>query len=94
MCIRDRYQYCPSCVSTRVYRSRARNLVERVRRNLSAERLFRCDGCGWRGWLIPLVSIEGEPLQPVESPDLQTLDQAVDSSAPVSRRAFSPRDLQ
>lgn len=88
------YQFCPSCISTRVHRSRSRNLVERVRRNLSAERLFRCDGCGWRGWLIPLVSVEGEPLQPVESPDLQTLDQAVDSSAPVSRRAFSPRDLQ
>jgi len=88
------YQYCPSCISTRVHRSRARNLVERVRRSMSAERLFRCSGCGWRGWLIPLVSIDAEPLQPIETPDLQILDQAVDGPAPAARRAFSPRDLQ
>ena len=88
------YQYCPNCVSTRVHRSRARNLMERVRRNMGQERLFRCDGCGWRGWLIPLVSIEGEPLQTGAAPDLQNVDDAVISPPPDSRPAFSPRDLQ
>ena len=88
------YQYCPTCVTARVHRSRARNFVERLRRNRSAERLFRCPGCGWRGWLIPLVSIEGEPLQSGEPLDLQNIDDAVVSPPPDPRRAFSPRDLQ
>jgi hypothetical protein len=88
------YQYCPTCVTARVHRSRARNFVERLRRNRSAERLFRCPGCGWRGWLIPLVSIEGEPLQSGEPLDLQNIDNAVVSPPPDPRRAFSPRDLQ
>jgi FlaA1/EpsC-like NDP-sugar epimerase len=88
------YQYCPKCVSTRVHRSHARNLMERMRRNRGQERLFRCAGCGWRGWLIPLVSIEGEPLQTGEALDLQTVDDAVISPPPDARPAFSPRDLQ
>jgi FlaA1/EpsC-like NDP-sugar epimerase len=86
------HQYCPSCITARVHRSRARNFLERMRRNRSAERLFRCTSCGWRGWLIPLVSIEG--LSPVETPDFDTIDKAVVSPAPEPRRPFSPRDLQ
>jgi hypothetical protein len=88
------YQYCPSCVTARVHRSRARNFVERMRRHRSAERLFRCDSCGWRGWLIPLVSIDSESLQSGTAPDLEHIDNAVVSPPPDPRRAFSPRDLQ
>jgi hypothetical protein len=88
------HQYCPSCVTARVHRSRARNFVERMRRNRSAERLFRCDSCGWRGWLIPLVSIESESLQSAPAPDLENIDNVVISPPPDPRRAFSPRDLQ
>jgi hypothetical protein len=64
---------------------------------MAAERLFRCDTCGWRGWLMPLVNIEGEPADLVEAPDLGSLDKTVWSlpaPAPRSRRNFSPRDLQ
>jgi FlaA1/EpsC-like NDP-sugar epimerase len=86
------HQYCPSCITARVHRSRARNFFERMRRNRSAERLFRCTSCGWRGWLIPLVSIEGLP--PVEAPDFDNIDKAVVTPAPEPRRPFSPRDLQ
>ena len=91
------YQYCPSCISPRVHRSRSRSVFERVRRGMAAERLFRCDTCGWRGWLMPLVNIEGEPADLVEAPDLGSLDKTVWSlPAPAlrSRRNFSPRDLQ
>ena len=63
-----------------------------MRRNRSAERLFRCTGCGWRGWLVPLVTIEGLP--PVEAPDFDNIDKAVVSPASEPRRPFSPRDLQ
>jgi FlaA1/EpsC-like NDP-sugar epimerase len=88
------HQYCPSCVSARVYRSRSRNVLERLRRGMTAERLFRCDACGWRGWLMPLVSIEGDPVEPVPAPDLDSIDRMVEASAAVSRPVFSPRNLR
>ena len=87
------YQYCPSCISARVHRSHARNLMERVRRNMGPERLFRCESCGWRGWLMPLVSIEGE-VGEQHDPNLANLDEVVATPAPAGRRSFSPRDLQ
>jgi hypothetical protein len=37
-----------------LHRSRARNVLERFRKARSMKRLYRCDGCGWRGWLLPL----------------------------------------
>jgi hypothetical protein len=87
------YQFCPSCISARVHRSHARNLVERVRRNMSPERLFRCDSCGWRGWLMPLVSIESELAGGAPAPNFDELDKAVNRSAPVARKTFIPRNL-
>ena len=47
-------QPCPSCKGWRVHRSKARNLYERVRKSRTDRRLYRCEECGWRGWLIPL----------------------------------------
>jgi FlaA1/EpsC-like NDP-sugar epimerase len=89
------YQYCPSCISARVHRSRARTIVERVRRNMTAERLFRCEQCGWRGWLMPLVRIESEPVDHTVQPDLSALDgNTAAPSVAAARRRFSPRDLQ
>jgi hypothetical protein len=88
------YQYCPSCISARVHRSRSRTLVERVRRTMTVERLFRCDSCGWRGWLVPLVFSEIEPVEPVSNVDLTSLDRVVETTAPGHRSAFAPRDLK
>ena len=87
------YQYCPSCISARVHRSRARNLIERVKRRMTAERLFRCEACGWRGWLMPLVSMEGDPVDQQVQPDFAVLDTFVAPSASPTKRPFSPRDL-
>jgi FlaA1/EpsC-like NDP-sugar epimerase len=88
------YQYCPSCISARVHRSHARTLVERMRRNMSPERLFRCDSCGWRGWLMPLVSIESELADEAPAPNLADVDRAVSRSTPAARPTFLPRNLQ
>jgi hypothetical protein len=87
------HQYCPSCVTSRVHRSRSRTLVERVRRTMTAERLFRCDACGWRGWLMPLVFSEAQPIEAVANPDLTSLDRLVETAAPAARTTFAPRDL-
>jgi FlaA1/EpsC-like NDP-sugar epimerase len=90
----DLYQYCPSCISARVHRSHARNIVERMRRGMSPERLFRCDACGWRGWLMPLVSIESGLADRAPAPNLAEVDEAVSRSLPAARPTFLPRNLQ
>jgi UDP-GlcNAc:undecaprenyl-phosphate GlcNAc-1-phosphate transferase len=45
---------CGGCGGSKVHRSHARNVVERLRKSRSLKRLYRCDDCGWRGWLMPL----------------------------------------
>ena len=59
------YQFCLECKAARVHRSKARSLIERLRRDFGQERLFRCEGCGWRGWLLPLVCSDSEPIERV-----------------------------
>jgi FlaA1/EpsC-like NDP-sugar epimerase len=86
-------QPCPHCKSLRVHRSKSRTILERARRNFTAKRLFRCDDCGWRGWLIPLEFGDAEPVAPAAAPDLTMLDEAVQSLRMPLRRSFSPRDL-
>ena len=41
---------CPRCESARVYPSRLRNGVERLRQKLTDRQPYRCHGCDWRGW--------------------------------------------
>ena len=86
-------QPCPHCGSSRLHRSRVRNLPERVRRNFSARRLFRCDECDWRGWLIPLDFGDFDAIAGPASPDLGSLDAAMHTNQPSARRSFSPHDL-
>ena len=88
-------QPCPHCGSSHASIDRkAQNLPERVRRNFSARRLFRCDDCSWRGWLLPLHFNDFGAVEPAAIPDLAALDVALQASAPTLRRSFSPRDLQ
>lgn len=46
---------CPSCGSNRVYPSRVRNVIERMRRSLTGKQPYRCHACGWRRWQEVLV---------------------------------------
>jgi FlaA1/EpsC-like NDP-sugar epimerase len=87
------YQFCPECKTARVRRSRGRSLLERFKREFTSERLFRCDECGWRGWLAPLVFADGDPIEQVEGPDFKSLDRAVETTQGQARPTFSPRQL-
>jgi len=44
--------------------------------------------------LMPLVSVEGEPVTQFEVPDLSSVDKSVVTTPQTGRRTFSPRDLQ
>lgn len=81
---------CPKCRSVALHRSRARSLWERIRRDRTHKRLYRCAECGWRGWMEPIVIGFGST-QDVAAPDLSHIDQAVgDGPAP----SFLPRNLK
>ena len=86
-------QSCPKCRSTRVHRSRARSVTERLLRDWKTDRLFRCADCGWRGWLAPLEFPSAPAHESVPSPDLAALDPEEDAHAGAGPRAFSPRNL-
>lgn len=44
---------CPSCLGTRLSRSRSRTRQERAQKALTDQRIYECEVCGWRGWLTP-----------------------------------------
>jgi predicted RNA-binding Zn-ribbon protein involved in translation (DUF1610 family) len=87
-------QPCPNCGALTLYRSKARNFAEQMRRSVSFQRLFRCTTCDWRGWLLPLQVSTQESVEPPVVPDLTALDAALHTAGPGTRRTFSPRDLQ
>jgi hypothetical protein len=41
---------CPRCASARVYPSRLRGLLERVRQKMTDRQPYRCHECSWRAW--------------------------------------------
>jgi hypothetical protein len=76
---------CPSCGSLRVFPSRLRNVVERLRFRLTDKEPHRCRHCGWRGWRVPRFHSEGPDVvpddlrtgggaPPIASGDLDPLD--------------------
>jgi hypothetical protein len=81
---------CPSCPVGRVRRARARTASERSKKEVTADRLFKCDECGWRGWLPP--HFVGHATD-VLAPDLTRLDSTIKSQGAAVRRSFSPRNL-
>ncbi len=87
-------QPCPECGASTLYRSKTKNLRERLRRNFSSERLFRCTSCQWRGWLLPLHVSNVDAVEAPAIPDLAALDVALQTSGPAVRRSFSPHELQ
>jgi hypothetical protein len=61
---------CPSCGSTRVFPSRLRNALERLRQTVTGRQPFRCHQCGWRRWRDMHVLHPEHP--PVRPDDLRT----------------------
>jgi hypothetical protein len=73
-------QICPKCRSNRVHRSRSRNLWEKIRRDFSHKRPFRCAACGWRGWGQETDSQFVSPQvddPDTLPPDFEALDEAI-----------------
>jgi hypothetical protein len=70
-------QTCPKCTSTRLHRSRTRTRLEAIRKYFGSALLYRCHGCGWRGWGKDSRT-ETSPIQAVPPPlDLSILDAAI-----------------
>lgn len=78
---------CPACGSPRVYPSRLRGLLERVREYVTDKQPYRCHQCGWRRWRDVVVHTEepdavpedlrtGRGPRPVSQTDLDQLDPA------------------
>lgn len=76
---------CPACGSARVYPSRLRNVLERMRQRLTDKQPLRCHQCGWRRWRDAVVHEEHAPVRPddlrtgrtvppVSTTDLEQLD--------------------
>jgi UDP-GlcNAc:undecaprenyl-phosphate/decaprenyl-phosphate GlcNAc-1-phosphate transferase len=85
-------QICPSCKRGVAFRSKARNAFERFRKVRTQKRIYRCEQCGWRGWLMPLdFTPEPMPL-PSAGPDFDLLDIAIQPPAakpvPISLEAL------
>jgi FlaA1/EpsC-like NDP-sugar epimerase len=83
---------CARCSKGRLHRSRAKTLFERARKEFSVKRPYRCDSCGWRGWLPVIEHAVPLAVDEVAAPELSLLDRAV-ATVPEGRRPFSPRDL-
>ena len=85
-------QPCPHCNGC-LHRSRARSRWERIRKEFTNSRLFRCEKCGWRGWVVPVEHGDAVPVEYTSPPDLRLLDAHV-APAPLPTRArFAPRNL-
>ena len=76
---------CSACGSPRVFPSRLRNTIERLRQMLTEKQPHRCHDCGWRKWAEVHVMPEGPDVhpedlrtsrvsEPVSSQDIDRLD--------------------
>jgi hypothetical protein len=86
-------QSCPSCRSADAHRSRARNVFERRRKERTPRRLYRCDACGWRGWLIPIESGHVVTIGGRATLDLGALDAAVRGGGAHTAATFPSSNL-
>jgi hypothetical protein len=56
---------CASCGSTRVYPSRLRNIIERLRASITVRQPHRCHQCQHRWWTdVEIPHTEGAPTRP------------------------------
>lgn len=78
---------CPACGSTRVFPSRLRSRLERLRQVLTDKQPYRCHQCNWRKWKEVELQVDdadvrpddlrtGQPQKPVSPGDLDSLDTA------------------
>lgn len=68
---------CHECDSGHLYRLHARTLFERAVRAISDKRLFACDECNWRGWLVPVDIGVAASDTPLMRPNFAEIDAAL-----------------
>jgi FlaA1/EpsC-like NDP-sugar epimerase len=68
---------CHTCGSGHLYRLHARTLFERAVRAMSDKRLFACDECNWRGWLVPVDIAVAASETPLARPNFGEIDAAL-----------------
>jgi len=83
---------CPKCRAGHVYRLHARTLFERAVRAVGERRLFACDECNWRGWLVPVEIGVAASDASLMKPDLREIDAAL-SLTPFSPQRTPPGSL-
>jgi FlaA1/EpsC-like NDP-sugar epimerase len=86
-------QPCPRCHTGRAHRSHARTLAERIKKDFTFDRLYRCNDCGWRGWVEPLQVWRDAPLDSLPTPDLEAVDAVIKPKPVAARPSFSPRNI-
>jgi hypothetical protein len=76
---------CPACASARIYPSRLRSSIERMRCALTERQPYRCHACEFRGWSeiqVPVETAEAGPdelrtgaaARPITAQELDQLD--------------------
>jgi UDP-N-acetylmuramyl pentapeptide phosphotransferase/UDP-N-acetylglucosamine-1-phosphate transferase len=69
---------CPACAAAAAHRSRSKSRLERLRKSHTAKRIYECEECGWRGWILPQHSRHEEgAVIACDPPDLQAIDAAI-----------------
>jgi hypothetical protein len=77
---RPPHQACPRC-GREVHRSKAKRIDQQIRKWLTAQRLYRCHSCQWRGWMFPMDPAVNVSLPAKPDPDLAALDALSPDSA-------------
>lgn len=78
---------CPACGSTRIFPSRLRNGIERLRQVITDKQPYRCHQCNWRKWrdveihpnnsdVHPEDLRTGQTPRPISPKDIDSLDAA------------------
>lgn len=55
---------CPACGSTRIFPSRLRGVVERLRQMVTDRQPYRCHDCDWRKWREVEIHLDNEDVRP------------------------------
>jgi UDP-GlcNAc:undecaprenyl-phosphate GlcNAc-1-phosphate transferase len=84
-------QRCPLCTCVHIHRSKARSVFERLKKLRTDKRLYRCEECGWRGWLTPLDCGVRFGSTASASFDPGTLDIVVQANSPLVRSGIHSR---
>lgn len=81
---------CPACGSARVYSSRLRGFLERLRQTVTGMHPVRCHQCGWRRWRnvidrdsVPIVPDDlrtGRTAAPLSNREIDQIDTAARQS--------------